>query len=545
MNVQNKKEKIVVVGYGWIGQANALALVKTGYRVAYFDTAETPAFHYVEGENEYDSVQRVSSLEEWDSDNTWFIVCVGDRVSEEREQDISLIRKACDSLRNLRGKVILRSTVLPQKLKELYFHLYVPEFLHEKNAVDECLNPYFFVIGLRDSIQLPSFLNEWKRRAYKTFNGTPEEASYIKYISNLWNTIRIAFVNEIGDSIAIPSNQSEVQKIERILNFVFERKSYLRYGQGFDGHCLPKDTRAFIGAHQKEGKNLDMLIGAYSSNNHHKEIQAMYQTLPKIYSFWDNNIINKGFASKIWRIFNENESVKSVRTKLRFLVDWVTRLFPERSLERAISIWESKAMTYPLYYSNTRTRSGFDVTEKELCETGKKDYEELVESDPLLADVLSKSDISRALDFGSGVGRMTVYFANHFREVTGIDVSSAMIERARMRVQDDAVSFTAFDGKNLPFTDNHFDFIFSFQTLQHIPTKDDVDRYFAEFFRVLRKGGVAKIQLRGGRGVKRFAWSYGVSFTPEEALALAEKNGFTVLNHQVIGVKNIWLTLSK
>jgi phosphoglycerate dehydrogenase-like enzyme len=34
---QSKEEKIVIVGFGWVGQANALALVQMGYQVFYYD----------------------------------------------------------------------------------------------------------------------------------------------------------------------------------------------------------------------------------------------------------------------------------------------------------------------------------------------------------------------------------------------------------------------------------------------------------------------------------------------------------------------------
>jgi len=45
MSVGEKLEKTVVVGFGWVGQANALALARMGFEVAYFDVA-TPPHHY-------------------------------------------------------------------------------------------------------------------------------------------------------------------------------------------------------------------------------------------------------------------------------------------------------------------------------------------------------------------------------------------------------------------------------------------------------------------------------------------------------------------
>lgn len=539
------KEKIVIVGYGWVGQANAVALAKMGYPVWFFDTAETPTLHYSEEDGDYKGISRAHSIKEVDSPNTWFIVCVGDRVSEEREQDISLIKKATDSLKGIQGHVILRSTVLPQKLKELTFDMYMPEFLHEMNAVDECFNPFYFVLGTRDEIPMPAFVKDWERRSHKVFKGTPEEASYVKYLSNIWNSVRIAFVNEMGDSMGTPETKDDVKKIERVLDFVLERKSYLRYGQGFDGHCLPKDTRAYIGAHQNDGKNVDLLVGAYASNEAHKKIQERYQSLPKVFSFWEYDQSQFTILGFAWHKLNQIPFIKSARKDSRFIVDAIARVLPDRSTEKVIEIWEEKARENPHYYSYGRTKSGKEVTDAELRETGKRDYERYIQDDEELGSILARESKKRALDFGSGVGRVTEFLADDFDEVHGIDISPTMLEHARTRVSEDRVVFDTFDGYTLPYGSKYFDFVFSYLTLQHVPTVLDVERYLREIHNVLKDGGIAKVQVRGGRGVKKWEWSYGVSFTPEEAITLAEKVGFTVRKHHVEGVKNVWLVLQK
>ena len=171
-------EKIVVIGFGWVGQANALSLRLMGYDVSVYDPGD-PEHHY-DHPDEYESISRLKDPLQNDSENTWYIVTVGDRVSEDGVQDISLIRSALDSLKQAKGKTILRSTILPEKLGSLDFDIYFPEFLHEKFAVQECLEPYLFVVGIREDIRFPSFLDEWSKRSYKVFRGTPEEASYIK-----------------------------------------------------------------------------------------------------------------------------------------------------------------------------------------------------------------------------------------------------------------------------------------------------------------------------------------------------------------------------
>lgn len=285
-------EHIVVVGFGWIGQANAISLKQAGFDVMYFDPGD-PEHHYKEYASVYSQIKRLASPTERDSVETIYIVCVGDRVSPEGVQDISSIEKALDSLKGVKGKVVLRSTILPDLLEKLHFDFYVPEFLHEKKAVEECGQPYFFVTSQKagSSREEPSFFALWRERAYKQFHGTPREAAFIKYLSNLWNSVRIAFVNEFGDAIGRPADKEHLQEIERVVNFMFDGKNYLRYGRAFGGHCLPKDTRAFRNWYGKDVP-LPLIAGTYESNERHTELEAKYPLMPEWYSEWPDRHIS-------------------------------------------------------------------------------------------------------------------------------------------------------------------------------------------------------------------------------------------------------------
>jgi UDP-glucose 6-dehydrogenase len=257
-----------------------------GYEVGYFDPG-TPAHHY-HGQypEHYEKITCLSNVLEWDGERTCYIVAVGDRVSEEGVQDISLIRAALDSLKGAKGMIVLRSTILPETLDSLRFDFYVPEFLHEKNAVEECLFPHFFVVGTDRKRKEPSFLEAWRSRTPRYFNGTPREAALIKYLSNLWNALRIGFVNEFGDLVATPETKEDLDSIERVVNFVMRGEPYLRYGRAFGGHCLPKDTRAFTKEYRDKGKNVAILEGAWKSNDAHAEMEKAHPIVPEWYSAW-------------------------------------------------------------------------------------------------------------------------------------------------------------------------------------------------------------------------------------------------------------------
>ncbi len=292
-----KGERFVIVGFGWVGQANAISLKLLGRDVAYFDPA-TPERHYTEYAAVYDRLERLSTVTEWDAPNTWYVVCVGDRVSEDGAQDISLIEKALVSLEKAAGGVILRSTIVPETLASLTFDYYVPEFLHEKKAVEESLKPYFFVVGkATDSRPEPALFAVLRERAHKTFNGTPREAAFIKYLSNMWNAMRIAFVNEIGDAIGRPSDQAQLAEIDRIVGFLFDNRSYLRYGRAFGGHCLPKDMRAFLGRYGTEDQ-LPLLTGVYAANTQHHKLEEEFPLMPEWYSVWPEGHISGWRALK-------------------------------------------------------------------------------------------------------------------------------------------------------------------------------------------------------------------------------------------------------
>ena len=283
----NSKEIIVIVGYGWVGQANALALSSSGYNTFYYDIG-IPDLHYTNKYQElYNSIKPLSSILEKDGPNTSYIVCVGDKVSPEGEQDISSIEKALDSIKNTQGKVILRSTIIPGSLSSLNFDYYMPEFLHEKFAVEEAIKPHYFILGSRNSTDSkPDFFKLWENSAVKVFHGTPEEASYLKYLSNIWNALRIAFINEFGTIISQPASDNDLANIKRVIDFFFEEKSYFKYGKSYGGHCLPKDTRAFCTWSKNRGNNAEILQGMWKSNDAHHAIEKDNPLLSEWFSEW-------------------------------------------------------------------------------------------------------------------------------------------------------------------------------------------------------------------------------------------------------------------
>jgi SAM-dependent methyltransferase len=86
------------------------------------------------------------------------------------------------------------------------------------------------------------------------------------------------------------------------------------------------------------------------------------------------------------------------------------------------------------------------------------------------------------LDIACGTGHGSALLAERF-EVTGVDKDPGAVERARSRTK---ATFLQADVPPLPFEDNRFATVVSFETIEHI---DDDSGFVKELRRVLQPGG--------------------------------------------------------
>ncbi len=104
--------------------------------------------------------------------------------------------------------------------------------------------------------------------------------------------------------------------------------------------------------------------------------------------------------------------------------------------------------------------------------------------------------LDQALDFGCGLGRLTNGLARHFARTTGVDISPAMLQRARALVRHPGkIEFVATADPALALLpSDRFDLVYSEITLQHIAPAD-AELYIASLVRLARPGGAISFQL--------------------------------------------------
>jgi SAM-dependent methyltransferase len=112
------------------------------------------------------------------------------------------------------------------------------------------------------------------------------------------------------------------------------------------------------------------------------------------------------------------------------------------------------------------------------------------------------------VEVGCGPGRMTGALAERFDEVLALDVSPAMLDRAKASVSASNVDFRVISGVRLDSIDNGIaDAVVCYLVLQHLPGRRAVWAYLREFARVLSPCGEAFVQVPVlDHGVRPRAW---------------------------------------
>lgn len=218
------------------------------------------------------------------------MVCVGTPSRDNGGLDLRYVLHVCDQIGQELAQIddyrtiVVRSTVLPGsfdghilpalatasgKQPGTDFGVVVnPEFLREGNAVADFEKPPFTIIGEYDSHAGSVLAALYADLDAPIHHTSPDVACMIKYASNTFHALKVAFANEIGRvcSAANVDGDQVMDIFSQDTKLNVSRK-YLRPGFAFGGSCLPKDLRALLYLARHKDVSLPVIEAILPSNN--------------------------------------------------------------------------------------------------------------------------------------------------------------------------------------------------------------------------------------------------------------------------------------
>jgi len=166
-------------------------------------------------------------------------------------------------------------------------------------------------------------------------------------------------------------------------------------------------------------------------------------------------------------------------------------------LQRVRQTWMRLGETRPHWSVNAREQflpGAISENQSSFRDSGEEDARTLIAC--LARNGLRPGSFGRLVDFGCGVGRVTLPLARRFAGVTACDVSTTHLHVARLAAAEEGarnVVFSLVDAGNWGMTDR-FDLWHSRVVLQHNPPPI-IGRILRRAFALLAPGGVALFQV--------------------------------------------------
>lgn len=174
----------------------------------------------------------------------------------------------------------------------------------------------------------------------------------------------------------------------------------------------------------------------------------------------------------------------------------------------------------------------YDANSEEYAAAGETYYD----MNHITTFANSLANGATVLDVGCGPGRDVKLLTQQGLNVTGLDLSSGLLEVARNKFPD--LQFVEGDMLNLPFADESYDGVWSNTSLLHLETVEDVNQSLNEMHRVLKQQGLLHVLVKAQTGLDKTAVvadklsnheRFFQYFTIDEMRTLLSEAGFTVI----------------
>ena len=261
--------KIAVIGHGFVGKAVSFAFTIPSNTVQIID----PIYN--------------SHISELDEGTHFAFVCVPTPMGCDGSIDADIVKICVKEIieRAPNAIIVLKSTVTPEVVNDLaspefagHRLVYNPEFLTEKSAQEQFINPPFHILGGRE---LSSHEVEKLYKYHSLCKPAPAhfmttaEASFVKYGINTFLATKVTYFNQLFDAML---NTDHVRP-NVVINAIgldprigSSHTTVPGYDgrRGYGGACFPKDTTALL----NDYPNMTVLEEAIETN---KDYRAQYE----------------------------------------------------------------------------------------------------------------------------------------------------------------------------------------------------------------------------------------------------------------------------
>jgi len=243
---------------------------------------------------------------------------------------------------------------------------------------------------------------------------------------------------------------------------------------------------------------------------------------------------------------NEQELIKTFKNSPEYKLSHPVEIEPNTPVDiKMKKEWNERTKMNPLFVIAT----DHSETEEDFWNSGIDECNDILGiNTERYQKIIENKDTSsmNVLEIGCGIGRILIPMRKIFGNVTGIDISSEMVQLGQKYVSDvPNCNIIENNGVDLSeFSDNSFDFCYSFIVFQHIPEKQIVENYIKEVSRILKPSCLFRFQVRGIISTKPneiTTWD-GVQFTSDEIHEIAKDHNFEIIEEGNYKEEYYWLT---
>lgn len=259
---------IGIIGWGVVGQATGKGFsTDKRHNIFWYDKHKKSPY----------------TLKETVEKSEFIFICVPTPVfSDYSGVDVSIVDSVVDEVAPLaegtRKIVVVKSTVLPGSVRG-YFKKYPrvrfamnPEFLTQKNAEKDFLNPTRTVIGVfkkEDGLRLEKLHKSILPKKQKYIITDPTTAELGKYMSNVMLAAKVLLANEFYQLAKV--SKVDYKGVKQIVEADPRIGGHIDVpgsdgNLGFGGACFPKDTVGILGYGRQKKVDLSALEAIWKKN---------------------------------------------------------------------------------------------------------------------------------------------------------------------------------------------------------------------------------------------------------------------------------------